>query len=122
MKITQSIRCSALAFVFGVLLAGAASAHTELTASIPVDGTEVSSVASITLEFRAAVRLARVELTRADGTTIELPLDRDAPAAKQNLITLAEPLGPGEYTVRWRAIADDGHVLTGEFGFTVRPS
>ena len=28
-------------------------------------------------------------------------------------------MGPGDYTVKWRALGKDGHVLTGSFGFQI---
>jgi methionine-rich copper-binding protein CopC len=31
------------------------------------------------------------------------------------------PLGPGTYVVQWRCIADDGHVMRGDFTFEVVP-
>ena len=40
--------------------------------------------------------------------------DRSIAASVQN------PLGPGSYTVNWRSAGDDGHVLRGDFSFTVR--
>ena len=32
------------------------------------------------------------------------------------------PWGGGRYTVAWRGIGTDGHVVTGSFAFTVRPA
>jgi methionine-rich copper-binding protein CopC len=29
------------------------------------------------------------------------------------------PLAPGRYTVSWRGVGDDGHAVTGDFGFSV---
>jgi methionine-rich copper-binding protein CopC len=34
--------------------------------------------------------------------------------------TLTETLPPGTYSVAWRAMAIDGHVLTEDFAFTVQ--
>jgi methionine-rich copper-binding protein CopC len=34
-------------------------------------------------------------------------------------VTVASPLAAGTYTVSWRGIGDDGHVVRGDFRFTV---
>jgi methionine-rich copper-binding protein CopC len=36
------------------------------------------------------------------------------------MITLDPALPSGAYTVQWRVIAQDGHVMRGNFGFEVR--
>jgi hypothetical protein len=40
--------------------------------------------------------------------------------SKQLSVTLA-PLAPGTYTVRYRVLSVDGHVVDSSFTFTVRP-
>lgn len=39
---------------------------------------------------------------------------------RQVFVTLDPHLPPGAYTVQWRVIAQDGHVMRGNFGFEVK--
>jgi methionine-rich copper-binding protein CopC len=43
--------------------------------------------------------------------------DPDDP--KQLFVQVDPPLPPGAYVVQWRCIADDGHVMRGDFRFEV---
>lgn len=103
-----------------LILSQAAFAHTTLTRSAPAQGSTVASPAALTLEFGDEVRLARVQILSAGAKTLTLPLERGAPPAKTMVVAVPGTLGPGQHTVTWRAIADDGHVMTGEFLFSVR--
>jgi methionine-rich copper-binding protein CopC len=38
---------------------------------------------------------------------------------KQLFVEISPPLPPGAYVVQWRCIADDGHVMRGDFTFEV---
>lgn len=112
-----------LAVVITVLgsigLATSASAHTDLVSTSPAqDSTIEVAPSNISITFSeppikegAAIVLADVagtefevgELT-FEGATISVSSPADLPA--------------GEYVVTWRISAEDGHALTGEFGFT----
>lgn len=117
------------AVILFVSLTGPADAerflHLELLRSEPAaDTTIVDPPTEIRLHFSEAPRL--------DGTTVRLA-DRD-----ENLIGTSDPradeddprqvyiaigedgLEQGEYTVHWRAIAEDGHAQRGTFDFTFR--
>jgi methionine-rich copper-binding protein CopC len=43
----------------------------------------------------------------------------DSTDGKQVFVTVDPPLPPGTYVVQWRCIADDGHVMRGDFTFEV---
>jgi methionine-rich copper-binding protein CopC len=101
-------------------MAQAAIAHTALSSSVPAKGAVVESPTALTLEFGAEVKLARVQIVPADGESLTLPLDRGAPPSKKMVVTVPKPLVPGKHTVKWRAVADDGHVMTGDFTFSVK--
>jgi methionine-rich copper-binding protein CopC len=59
-------------------------------------------------------------VTLADAGGHEKHLDA-VPTAIASTFSLAihEPLVAGKYTVVWRAVGGDTHIITGEFGFTV---
>ncbi len=104
-----------------VLLAivSTAAAHTPLTATAPAaKATVPAPVKEIVLEFGGDVRLTAVVLTDAQGGNKKVAA---APAAVAKKFTLAveEDLKPGAYTVNWRAVGADTHVVSGDFRFTV---
>ena len=109
-----------------ILLAGlglfapisSASAHTELLSTSPAADSDVNaSQESISITF--------AEPTLVDGAAIVVMnssgdiLDSPAPALDGASLYIPWPadLTPGKVTVQWRATADDGHVLSGEFVF-----
>lgn len=100
-----------------------ASLHLALERSTPEADQTVADVSKISLWFTQAPQMS--------GTSIRVvpeggePLD--AGKAKMNpdddqLIELAlsEPLAAGNYAIHWRAMAQDGHTVRGDFSFTVR--
>ena len=100
--------------------ATAASAHTELLKSNPADGSTLSSVpAVITLTFNEPVldQGASIVAKAADGTAIRL----DAVTVADAEVSAPWPstANVGRYTISWRAVADDGHPVTGSFAFTI---
>ena len=102
-----------------VAFASIAAAHTPLTASVPAAKAAVSApVKEIVLEFGGDVRLTAVVLTDAQGGNKKVAA---VPAAIAKKFTLAveEDLRPGAYTVNWRAVGSDTHVVSGDFRFTV---
>lgn len=63
---------------------------------------------SVSTDTKAAVAVEKA--TRASGA--------DAPIEAK----FAKPLGAGHYTVTWKTMSKDGHVVNGTFGFTVKPA
>ena len=114
----STVRIAAL--VLGTLLTlPVAHAHTPLKASIPEDGAVISIgdlPAELELRFGGTLRLVTVMLSRHDGERGALVTSR-TPAVTHE-VPLPE-LVPGEYTVQWRGVAADGHVMSGTLRFTV---
>ena len=96
--------------------------HLRLDSAAPSPDSEVSELEEIELWFSQAPQKGsvRVRLIDADG---ELASDGDVLVDERNPMhftaSLAEPAGEGEYRVAWRAMAADGHIVTGEFGIVV---
>jgi methionine-rich copper-binding protein CopC len=100
------------------LLTSTALAHSELTSSMPADKASVDAAPKeLMLHFSAPVRLTALSVTRAGEAQRDLsPL----PAERQKDFSVASPgLAKGQYTVNWRALSGDSHVMTGEFTFAV---
>lgn len=103
---------------FLLLFAGVALAHTRLSASVPADEAVLTSaLEQVELAFSEPVRLTALTIEHEGGAVRKLgPL----PAAPAEAFSLATPdLSAGHYTVAWRAMSSDTHVMTGEFTFTV---
>jgi methionine-rich copper-binding protein CopC len=109
----------------GVLLALGAKAtdfHFALSRSVPAADTTVASPSEVRLWFTEAAQenSVGIRLVDAAGTAVETPpATRDEADAKIYALAVPRPLPAGRYTVSWRGVGDDGHVVQGTFGFTV---
>ena len=95
-----------------------ASAHTELLNTSPAANSEVlASQANISLTFGEPplVEGAAIVVITSTGEMLDSPV----PTLEGASLSIPWPanLVPGIVTVQWRASADDGHVLSGEFSF-----
>lgn len=109
-----------LALTFAV--APIASAHTTLLSSVPASNAEVSEAPiSIELEFGEDL----IALGKGTKVSVIAPSGKDiamgsATVAKTHV---SQPLTvdttPGVYTVKYRVVAADGHVVEDTFAFTV---
>lgn len=100
------------------LLPAPCLAHTHLLRSSPVENASLEkSPAVATLVFAEPVTLTAVKIESADGgKTAVKPLPANPKAeASVTLPTLAV----GRYKLSWRAISEDGHIMSGEIHFTV---
>jgi len=98
-----------------------AYAHTELISTIPAAMSVLSEKPeNIVLMFSEAPILAGsfIQVEQPSGTVLGKAKPKLAGAA---LVTPWLPaIQPGEVLVRWRAVADDGHVSIGTFNFTYK--
>jgi copper resistance protein C len=103
-----------------LLLVVTAHAHAHLTAAVPADGSAGKAPEHIVLTFSEAARLTVMTLQREGEESRQLtPL----PAQMAARITVPLPrLLPGKYTLGWRVVSADGHVLPGQLHFTVLAS
>ncbi|GAB5500679.1 MAG: hypothetical protein PsegKO_29900 [Pseudohongiellaceae bacterium] len=104
-----------------ILLPLLALAHTGLKSSSPADGAMLNAApASVDLQFNAAVRLIRIEIT-SNGKTVDTGF-KPASEAMASYSIATPGLMDGNYTVDWAAISADGHTVTNSFSFTVDSS
>lgn len=98
-----------------------AFAHTGLKSSVPANGATVEvAPASLDLEFTAAVRLIKLEVTSA-GKAVATSFKPSAESKAAFSITDLN-LGAGTYSVNWAVIGADGHTVADSFSFTVAAS
>jgi methionine-rich copper-binding protein CopC len=100
-----------------LLLVAVAHAHAHLTAAVPTEGSVGKAPEHVVLSFSEAARLTAMTLQREGEEPRKLtPL----PADMATRITIPLPkLSPGRYTLSWRVVSDDGHVVPGTLHFTV---
>ena len=97
-----------------------ASAHAMMHASDPVDGvTLTTSPRTVNLTFTEACRVTAMRLLDEAGKERQLRREGGRAASTTASATVAAPLSPGAYRVEWRAMGDDGHVMSGTVRFAV---
>jgi methionine-rich copper-binding protein CopC len=97
--------------------------HITLETSMPKDGQSLSDVKEIRLYFSGAplLRGASVRIVTASRSLVRsTPPAADPEDPKQLFVQIESSLAPGAYVVQWRCIADDGHVMRGDFRFEVQ--
>lgn len=112
------------AALLGTALSGAASAHSVLTGSDPVDGAVVAAAPHrVTLTFSEQVALGEDDIRvlepsgrRADGGELR---DMCSGSVVKYGVDLRDGLPEGTYTVAWRAVSADSHPISGAFTFSV---
>ena len=113
-----------LAAALGLLLAAApaAHAHAALLTSTPPDRGEVAfSPARVTLKFSEPVELLRradVSVVDERGRVVSVGGGRTSPRdASEVVVRLAPALPPASYTVRYRIVSADSHIVDGATTF-----
>lgn len=97
--------------------AGARAAHAGVKRRTPASGATVSDVTSVSITFAEKLVTGKLDVYR--GSTRVTPKS-SGPSGATVKATFARRLAAGGYTARWRAVAPDGHVQTGSWGFKVR--
>ncbi|HAY77141.1 MAG TPA: hypothetical protein DCY33_04805 [Gemmatimonadetes bacterium] len=115
-----------LTLVLFLVLAGGGPKvqHFGLSKSIPSAGSKVVSPGQLQLWFTQAPQEGSVTIRLVDsggdlvGTGEPV---RNSEDPKLMEVDVPSVLDAGVYTVVWRGIGDDGHVVRDEFGFEVTP-
>ena len=102
---------------------GAALAHSQLVGSEPGRNATVTRVPErVKLWFSERIEPAYAQLSVWSEAGKQVDAG-DAAVAPDDpaLLSVSTPgLGPGRYTVRFRVLSVDGHVVESSFGFTVK--
>lgn len=101
--------------------ASVANAHAEGPSTSPVDGTQVSSPALISVTFTEEIVLEYSYISLFDGAGNPVPQDPATLDASATVLSSAIPqsLAAGMYRVVWHNLGVDGHEVDGEFSFEV---
>ncbi|WP_244613490.1 copper resistance CopC family protein [Methylosinus sp. Ce-a6] len=101
-------------------VAGGARAHAILEHADPRVGSTISGAPSaVSLYFTQEVEssFTSIEVLNSAGARVDSGKPRVSGTTAQVGV---EPLPPGHYTVRWRALSVDSHTTQGSFGFDVQ--
>jgi copper transport protein len=108
-----------LVSLVGLAFPAAASAHATLRYTTPSFGHELQrSPAEIVLHFDQTVKVLPGSISVLNGVGKQFAFRSRAEG--RNVVANVLPLELGGYTVRWRAISADSHVVSGVWTFGVR--
>jgi methionine-rich copper-binding protein CopC len=95
-----------------------AQAHAHLLEATPADGSEIHAAPTeLVLHFSENARLIVLWIAKDRGSPQRVvPLPEEAQA---RIVVALPPLADGHYTVSWRALSADGHVVPGRIRFTL---
>lgn len=116
-----SIRLLFIALLLTVT--GATWAHAALTRSVPGNREVLAhppEAIHLTFNEKVEAKFSKVSVEDAQGKPVALGAPAvaiDDPYALQ--APLSGPLAPGRYTVRYRVLSQDGHVIERSFVFTI---
>lgn len=135
MRIFRTFRTGSLAVLValsGLVVAHASAAavpavaavipHLKLTRALPSPDTTVTSPPeNVRLWFseQADLVATRISVTASNGVAV--PMGKPARLPGRDMpITAAftGPVAPGRYTVTWKTMSKDGHVVNGTYAFT----
>jgi copper resistance protein C len=120
MKLPRALLAAGL----GGALCVAAHAHAFLDHAQPRVGSELAAApADVKLWFTEKLEPAfsTVSVVDANGKRVDVGPPQVDANDRMLLRTALPRLGPGEYTVRWRAVSVDTHATEGRFTFRVGP-
>lgn len=105
-------------------LCGRADAHAFLQSAVPPVGGNATAVSQLRLTFTEGLepQFSTVTLRQAGGAAVAgatTAIDPHDP--KVLVVSLAQPLLPGQYKVKWRVVSVDTHHTQGDYTFTVSP-
>ncbi|OCA81657.1 hypothetical protein A8F94_22620 [Bacillus sp. FJAT-27225] len=107
-----------LAFLL-IVMPTLASAHTQLESSTPESGQVVKEeLSELVLNFGGEIESLSTLTLVKDGK--EVPLKSVEPNGTQLIGTIESPLDNGTYTIQWKIVGEDGHVITGDIPFSVQ--
>jgi len=100
----------------------AVDVHFALARAVPAADASVSPPSELQLWFTQAPKPGSLSVRLIDGRgeLVVTPEPRASEAdAKEVHVAIERRLSAGGYRVAWRGVGDDGHVVQGEYGFTV---
>jgi methionine-rich copper-binding protein CopC len=112
-------RFPVLAMLILGLLPLSAQAHAHLLQATPADGSVLTEAPpSFTLLFNEPARITALNLQKGDQAPQKI--GGLAGEATARWVIAAPKLAPGSYTLSYRVLSDDGHIMSGSIKFSLR--
>jgi methionine-rich copper-binding protein CopC len=111
-----------LAFLLCLIVSFEVAAHARLVKSVPADDAELSTVpGAVVLTFNESPEhsFSSVQLLDAAGTLVETPALGRGDTPDSLVLPLPAALPAGAYTVKYRVLSVDGHVVEGRLVFRI---
>ena len=110
-KIQTLVAITALTASFSVF------AHGMMDSTFPQDGSMMMEPTQhVEVNFTSPMKLINLKVIGAEGKPVTVEFER-AKEAGTHFKGMTPGLMPGNYTVHWKAMGDDGHMMDGTFGF-----
>jgi copper resistance protein C len=122
MRLAPLARGVVLAFVAWLIGASVALAHSELRQAEPAPNSKHQTAPSevkLTFTERLEPAYSTLRVNNAEGVEVDRHDAHVDPSDHLLLRASLGPLGPGAYTVNWRALSLDPHMSEGHFSFQV---
>ncbi|AIO31287.1 copper resistance protein CopC [Burkholderia pseudomultivorans] len=113
----------AAAVVLAATVSSAAFAHAHVASSDPAANAALAAApAAVTIDFTETLEPAfsSIVVVDGDGKTVSDGRARIDAANRKRMTAPLAALGAGAYTVKWVAVATDGHRTQGAYGFSVK--
>ena len=127
-RISAVLATLSLALIGTSLAVAPAQAHDTVQSTSPVAGETVEAgIISVAITFEEPLMQtatgpggsSQIMVSSPDGSS---PTSCASIASGNELIAQTEVETPGTYTVTWRGVAEDGHVISDSYEFTVKNS
>lgn len=119
-SVTLLVLAAAVGLPIGA--ASPAAAHASLTSSLPEDGAELAvAPEEIVLTFNEELFDELVEVSILDGAgdlVMVTEAEQTPPPGTDVIVPWPADLPPGDYSVAFRVVSEDGHPVTGQVGFS----
>lgn len=122
--VAATLAAAAISTAFVANISVAAVPHLKLTRAFPSADTTLTTAPDavrLWLSEPAALPGSKISVADAKGTVVPVTaLTRGAKADDPIVGKFVTPPGNGVYTITWKAMSKDGHVVNGTIPFTVR--
>ena len=124
MKIRILLVVSSL-FFLPILNSPVAQAHAALESTVPAKGAVVAKTTNkVTMHFGEDILVIKGKnpnsILVSDSRGKKVSFGTTIISGANISSALKAPLSPGKYTVKYRVVSADGHVVTGSYTFTVK--
>jgi methionine-rich copper-binding protein CopC len=124
MKLRASLLASALIFI-PILNSPVAQAHAALVSTIPAQGAIVAKTTNkVTMHFGEDILVIAGKnpnsIVVSDSRGKKVSFGTTTISGAKITTALKAPLSPGKYTVAYRVVSADAHVVAGSYSFTVK--